>query len=399
MTELPENKNYRITRGITYLFVFLAIWGVFVTRSYSNERYYAVAVVYVITVIVAGIITNENINIEIDETIVIPALMIATWVYGILMGVLRGNDPSLILRNFAGFTFYALAIVIMGVKPDYNIISKIFLFCANVLLVLTPIAFAMMFYAGRGPLLLSIPFLNSFSTGIQATGYALEYFGSILMFVGYGYCLYKMFTTKTVFSWRCIVAAMYAFDLIIISKSGGTTLALLAVSACIFVALFNKNNSRARAFIKLLVFSAVFAVFVIVGAKYIVNIFAQSDEGNSARYQQISFVLNNLSFFGHGLGAEYTELGKGYAIEAVYLDLVYKLGIVSLVPLMIYIYSFGKALMHLFKTEGNWQDVVPLALLGNLFISLGNPTLFSAGTVVEHILALGYMNEIKKGNC
>src|SRR5690606_3660100 len=44
----------------------------------------------------------------------IPILFLFVWAYGVIMGLINGNDIGYIVRNFAGMVFYLAYYIILG---------------------------------------------------------------------------------------------------------------------------------------------------------------------------------------------------------------------------------------------------------------------------------------------
>lgn len=81
-------------------------------------------------------------------------------------------------------------------------------------------------------------------------------------------------------------------------------------------------------------------------------VFGAHNGGNRVRYEQINYVLLHLFILGHGLGTEYGEIGKGYAIEVIYLDIIYKFGIAVIPIFYAYFFTFMKAIKLMKKGTG-----------------------------------------------
>ena len=60
--------------------------------------------------IISTIIFKRNFlkNVNIHRKNKIPLLIFFVWIYGVILGVIRGNQLSLLIQNFAGMVLYIL---------------------------------------------------------------------------------------------------------------------------------------------------------------------------------------------------------------------------------------------------------------------------------------------------
>lgn len=385
-------RQNRLLQVITELYIIVALWGAIKTKSESNGGFYVVTVLYVI--VFAVYMSQRTMHIYLDRINGISLSMAGVWIYGCILGLLQRNNPAYVLRNFSGMLLYMTSYLLINSGISLERLSRMLLKMSVWMTLLTPVAHFLLFVVPgqKGWFLLKIPFLNCLATGIQSIGFTVVYNGAhILLPISYSYCLYQCFSKDRYINRYSFFAL---FDLLIAffwGQSGGLELELLVLTGVMFLVSARKKLTEKKAFIVYCIFSLMIIYILKAGARSVLGIFDPSDGGNSLRYKQIDHILHNLSFLGQGLGAEYTAIGKGYGIEFIHGDLIYKLGVFGLIPIGIYVYTWILSLKILVRTKGDWTDVIPIALMSYIFYALGNPVLFSGGSVIAHILALMYI--------
>ena len=381
-----------------YIYLFFVFWGVIKTEDNSNTAIYFITVIYMVTFIIGRLLTRNKLFIIIDVNLLIASIFCFCWGYGVLVGVLNGNSFDYILRNFSGMLLYPLLLLLINnLKLSNNNLAVFLLVISCMVSALNLISYIALFvfHLGFFEIWINIPILNACKIGEDVGGFYLIYSATGLMMIIYVYALYNFLYYKKYFSWCTVVIIAIGCIVIIVTKSGGFALQLIATSIFMVFALFDKNIS-----IKSLVFivcSTGVLLLLMTTSDFnpIEEIFSHDDGGNIIRYMQIEYILNNLKIEGAGLGATYGAVGRSYGVEVIYLDLLYKLGLVSLLIYGIYIYTFFKSIQLLNRTKGDWKDAVPMALMGYIWYSFGNPNLFAGTSIIAHILALLM---IKKGD-
>jgi hypothetical protein len=124
----------------------------------------------------------------------------------------------------------------------------------------------------------------------------------------------------------------------------------------------------------------------------ITAMFDNNDTANILRYEQLFYLLNDLTIFGKGLGAvipEYSRnLEKPYGFELSYLNLIHKFGVFSLVLIILYCVTLIKAFKNIVKGYNVKYAVIAIGAMCYLLPSIGNPLLFAPQAVVLNCLAL-----------
>lgn len=392
-------KKVYLLRFITEFYIIIGLWGMMKTKNESNEGFYLITVVYFLLFIIC--LSGNKFKCCMDIMSLIPLMMIGVWCYGCIFGIIHGNNIRYVLRNFSGMLLYILVYFFNSANIKIERINKLLLRLSVCLSILTPIAYFFLFVIPdqRGWFVLKIPFLNAFATGIELTGFAVVYSGThCLLTISYGYCLYQCINRDKYINKYLLFAVFDILVAVAFGKSGGLELEILMMTGVMIFFPFLKKITSKKTILLILGITAFILFINRVGLKPLLSIFDPGDEGNSTRYGQINYIFNNLSIFGHGLGAEYIAIKKGYGIEFIYGDLLYKFGIFGVIPIVIYFYTLIKSIKILAKSHGDWSDIIPFALMGYTFYALGNPVLFSGSSVISHILALIYIKEKEKQN-
>jgi hypothetical protein len=120
------------------------------------------------------------------------------------------------------------------------------------------------------------------------------------------------------------------------------------------------------------------------------TIFAAESLGNMERYAQARELLRDVVPFGHGLGAPITSgfsrsAAYPYGFELSFLNVVHKLGVVSL---LYFAFLFYCGFRILTSSTPIVERAAALGLLGYTFPSIGNPVLFAVQAVFLHMIAV-----------
>lgn len=384
-----------LIKVVSYIYIFCVMWGVFVVNA-SQDLLYIMTVLFVLVQCLLLIGSNAKFKIYSGKTEYICLIILTAWLYGIIVGILRGNNVKFVFRNFAGLSLFFLIYIIKNMRLSLKNILNLVLFISTLEAVLLPIAYICLRMGIYG-IYQKIPIISCLELNLDETGYIGILFNSCSMiFVGYIFCLYKCLYLGKIFSKYMVVVIYDALVIMICSRMGGMELALLGLTALMVFAFAGRRMNKWGFTICLIGMLTAVMGMIILNINPIAIIFGRADSGNNERYRQINYVLSHFSAWGHGLGAEYTELGKGYAIEVIYVDLVYKLGLMSIPILGTYAYIMLNAIKILKKTEGNAYDSIPLGLTGCLFFSFGNPFLFSGVSVLSCIIAMLTIENIRK---
>ncbi len=377
---------------LSYLYFIAGVWGL-VSTDNTNTMFYIVTVGYLAVEVCFLAISHRRLILFHDKVSRIPIMMITVWIFGFLAGLLNQNNPAYVVRNFSGITLYFLFYVFTGTGLNIRAVEKIVTVLAAAVVILTLVVYVML-QAGIVNVALEIPFVKCFILNGDGTGYIAVWYSAIgLLPFCYVCSLYRCFHSGKVTVGDLFVIIGSLAVMLICSSTGGVQAMILGMTVILY---FSESGIRVKKVFVLAGVTAAVALvilFIIKGINPLEVIFGAYDGGNQVRYKQISYIFSHLKLFGHGLGAEYTAIGKGYGIEVIYLDIIYKFGIVSIPIFYSYIYTFLKSVKLMKEGDGDYRNAIPFALMGYAFIALGNPVLFSATSVLCHVTALMIMEE------
>ncbi len=384
MTYDLNGKQIRTSEIVLFLYLAISVWGLRSEDSSNVYLYLISAVVLVYTGTIVLLAKNPEVNLPCKSNRIVMRVFLLTYLYGVIGGILNGNEIRYILRNNSGMLIYLWAYVIANLRISEVLIKKVIKYVGVALTIVTPIIYIILFviHLGVWNIVLAVPLLNSFQTGIQEWGFTLEYAGIVMLYAGYAYAVYEvMYYSK----FRYIVLmAIEALLICLLTLSGGRVLELAVLTLLEVMALAKSKANRNNRIIIILMITVVIFMLPLFAS----FIFDPNDGGNQRRITQIQYITENFNVFGHGLGATYREIGQLYGIETIYLDMFYKFGIFVIPVFISYIITYIECFILLSKTDGDWIDAMPLVFMGYLWYSFGNPNLFSVGNVLMHIVAL-----------
>ena len=328
---------------------------------------------------------------------VAPLTFFLVWVYGVLLGIANENNPAFIFRNFAGMAMYCMYFIISSFKLSSERIIKIIINCCLLILLLNLLdlksvaekiavsalsqrilySFNLVFLFTLFPILLGALFFN-----IRQTSFILK--NRFVVFV--------------------LIVLVALFSILLMQSKG----IYLAFAFDVFVILLARfiNNYKLSVLRKAAIFFPIICL-VIIGFVVLNNsevvIFGSKDESNATRITQLELIMKELTLFGKGLGAAFTEpelirdAEYPYALEITYVNLIHKIGILSVFLFLIYLYPVVYAFCLLLKKKRDYifRGLVILGLSTYLFTSIGNPMLFSPFAVFCHCITFVLMNTIK----
>lgn len=337
--------------------------------------------------IVAGHWRDFITDMRISDVTVL--LVLIAWVYGLILGMLNGNDPWLVFHNFFGMSyyFYYFVLVWAGIKQPLILLWIIF----GCLLAIIECAFSIFLHyeriGGLPDYLIYGRFLRFYYNEKIAIALALL---GICLFTSQTFRLREHLSSKL----QPVLAVQLVMILILlllyysVSKGYFIALTFLLGTAGIYALRHHKTGMLAA----ILIYS--FAFFYLADG-YIVlkECFGTHDKGNLVRYEQMRLISQELRFFGTGLGGAISSSAdyvrdpiKVYASELSYLNLIHKLGIVSSLAFFSYFYSMAITLKSLWSLDEKYfMNAAFVGMLSFLFPAIGNPNLFSFVFVILHV--------------
>lgn len=332
--------------------------------KYEKIVLYVIGILFIVTdpsnklLIYSSYFLLGSLLFTLDRNIKIPyysILFILIWFYGVFIGY----NNEYVFRNNIGITFFVFLIYFKNTKLSNDFIFKL-------IYNLTIISISVYLWEIKEMNILEL-IINKTRVNYSISGT----FGFIL----YPYVLARTFnvipnkfnTYKFLDVFLFIILNLIAFLFV---SSKGIYLFIIVT----FILLFKKNIKH------------IFFVMPILYLFYNIDffegftVFGVNDESNLSRMNQFNAIINELSFFGNGWGAEFnSNILKsrdylGYSTELSYLNLIHKIGVFSILIFLYYINLIVK-ILKLKNTNPNKH--LSFGSLFYLFTSLGNPSLFA----------------------
>lgn len=322
----------------------------------------------------------------------IPAYILLVWLYGVMIGLLRGNEFNNIIQNFAGMALYMFYYLFLNRNINIKTICDII--CFSSFLVTLELIISFILHSNGVSLIWPFSNIgfnkwsNSIETGIKVLPYVLEAVSI------WGFFVFASIKKKIT---NVISFGFSAFSILYTNNSGGSLLAFIAIlGVVLFCSVVATRKSKKYWFLSLFFFIIVVIVTIIYESENLVlyNIFSLDSSGNDKRMFQFDLVFDRFKILGNGLGAtfNYFYANKSidtYGLEVSYLNLVDKFGVFSFPLIWFFIKSFIFPVTLFIRNVGdNKTNACAIGLLGYLFIALGNPVLFAPYNVLAHIFSL-----------
>lgn len=330
--------------------------------------------------------------------------ILLSWIYGVVLGLLLHDNVGYVFRNFFGLTLYITVPLLLLIRPSPKSVVTL-IFFAGIFQMLSGIFYSHEF------LLSPASFIITSSLSDIRTFYNTAYVG---IFPIYSVCLayhfsgmrsfgpeFSPWVQKLIKSKLFFLIATYA--LLIPAASKGF---LLAAGLLLFFAIFLflvklVQDGKAR------IYSLTLSLFLIVvmamlSFKYyeLLAFTYSSDEiANAPRSEQYEYLANEISFFGAGLGAPlqsgYSRDETGYGFELTYVNLIHKIGIMSLFLFASYLITLFLGLQKAFSKSNSFLGFMCIGLMGYLIVGAGNPVLLSPTGVILHSLSIYLLVKIQ----
>ena len=364
-------------------------------------------VIYVVLLVVgliAAIDVAQNGNKSNDGGIAewIPVGLFLVWLYGFLLGVFQGNPTEAVFRNFAGMSCYPIYYVFRQLRFTAMDLVKLLLMAGGLNIL---VAFVMHYSIGARDVVLIHDSIEEFL--FENRRFYAQNFVTYLPVIGFlaGVLLVAP-RAQILPSWLhrfarspLLLVIMMGFSVyvaIILTLSKGIILSVLVLAALIFALSFahksypSHRNFAPRFFF--LTITGLILVSAMFSTRYwelISKSFSVDGAGNAIRYEQADVLLDNIRWFGWGLGAAvgsggYARDALGYGFELSFLNVIHKFGVLSLFVFYTYIHAFAGIVRHFARGREYFVGCVALGGLLFLIPAIGNPTLFSPVSVLLH---------------
>ncbi|AZD56206.1 hypothetical protein ACLBNB_22770 [Pseudomonas chlororaphis subsp. aurantiaca] len=378
--------------------IFLSLFLIFVLSIVDGRiSYLAVALFVVSGLLKLGLSTSvvgaRKLNSAQFFIFIMPFFIFLSWCYGVLVGLLNGVEVSYVFSNFAGLSLYIL-FYIFYFSVDVDTSKKALFFSAICSCVFGFYAVYDSFASVGGGELDQVGL-----AGVRTLYSATFLYVAPFLFV----CLVRLFLEKKYgFGFRSDLKAgfgllVFGFILVVPAMSKGFILVFVLMMVFVFMAGYS-SVLRSLVIGKNLFFMTF--LVLLAGALLLFtdfyNIiffsFSSGEGSNSIRSEQFDYLVSEWSFSGAGLGSSlksgYQRDDTGYGFELTYINLINKLGVLSL-PLFL---SYCSALFFGFKFfffDGKWvTGAWVLGLMAFLIPGAGNPLLLAPVFVFMHFIAM-----------
>jgi hypothetical protein len=361
-------------------------------------------------------------------TDLIPLIFFVVWIYGIFIGFLMGNKSEYISRNFFGMITYLTYYMIVSQISKKNLykaiyISSIIVITQNITLVfIRDILSIDIFTNGAVELI-----FGKLSSGASTGQERIYYPGQMLIFGYTSLAASRILSSQNLLPattrmkkvvnrflnhlpiFRKISATLSFFIgiyvMVFVPASKGYLLGLIVLVLVIIAGLsfsFRKLKIK-RGFIVFVAVTAGVSLFFL-GSNYsniLSSIFDSEDVANAARYDQLSYLVNDIHFFGNGLGAVLPDgyqrnSDLPYGFELTYINLLHKFGAFSILLYGGYLVTLVKSFQFLRKKDFPLEySSYALGIMFFMFPSIGNPLLMNPQMILLHCSALALVRDIE----
>lgn len=357
----------------------------------TNMQYLLITLFILIAICSKGLKRRLHKSLSYNFIDLIPILIFIVWLYGVFVGLINNVDNAYVFRNFGGMgfylTFYAFYLIKLNIK---TIIKSVFITA----------------YLGI-PLIFYLTYLALTGGDVSNVGgeRVIFCFLQLIIFIPFvvifGNFFFPINENKKYYIFRNKLSVVLIFVItyitsVIISFSKGMILASLAIMAMIIILRFFKGfklGDVLKILAVIIVFIGILVSFDLLSL--LEELFSNREVSNATRSLQYTYLIDDLNFFGHGLGAGLSNINyvraenAPYAFELTYINLIHKFGFLSIILFFIYIYTFWK-IFQLFgnNPKKNFIGLICIGLMAYVFPSIGNPFLLSPLGVMCHILTL-----------
>ncbi|RZK40532.1 MAG: hypothetical protein EOO90_14745 [Pedobacter sp.] len=381
-----------------FLFLFFIIIGTNFNASISYVIFGVIVLLF--------LITRKRILLRATTWDFLALGFILLWMYGLLLGLYLKNRPEYIVANNAGMILYVVYYLLLQIDISKEKIFQTLLYASASIGIITLLIFVFN--------LLGIPQeivgLLGESTGGASTGQRRVYFVSqISLFPGLAFFIgvyissslqKKQYFNVVKYGEKLKVFLLFLFYTICVAlftASKGFMMGYIFLLFLLPVALFYRGVMNGRLNKKIFFFfGMIIVLFLLLLSLGYVNIitstFDNKDISNLARYEQLYFIINDLTFWGRGLGSVIPgyarNLDKPYGFELSYFSLVHKFGIIGIFAIIFYLIIIWRAMRNIVKGINVKYALVSLGCITYLLPSIGNPLMFAPQAVVLNSFAI-----------
>ncbi|MNK52166.1 hypothetical protein D3C87_710940 [compost metagenome] len=380
--------------------MFVSVFLIFVLSIIDGRvSYLAVALFVVVGAIKIGFSLSKygtrKLNLTQFFVFILPLFIFFSWCYGVILGLLNGVSVGYVFTNFAGLSLYVLFYIFyysVGIE-----VSKKALFYSAICSCVFGFYAVYSSFASVGG--------GGDADQIGLGGLRTLYSSTFLYVVPFLFLsLVSLFVhRKSVWGYgsdfkALVLLAVFGFTLIVPAMSKGFILVFLLMFILVFLEGYSSvlrsltigKNLLVLTFLVLIV-GVLLLLFTDV-YNVILFSFSSGEGSNSIRNEQFDYLVSEWSFSGAGLGSSlvsgYQRDETGYGFELTYINLINKLGVLS-IPLFL---SYASTVFFGFKffffdgkrVTGAWV----LGLMAFLIPGAGNPLLLAPVFVFMHFIAI-----------
>jgi len=329
--------------------------------------------------------------------ILVLAGVVMSWGYGALLGVINLVPFEYVFRNYFGLLLYLLVPIIIMVSPNSKELIYTVMLAGLVQAAygFTSVITGLLYDPYR--FLIESNFYEARS--LYSTGYVAIFplFTLTFAMLILPKKSYLGFFNKTISTGKLTIVCLLSLcALIVPSMSKGYMLAAILLAALLiaislYYSIITRKVNRRQLLIILFVlaFSSYLTIF---HSDLIVYNFSSSEDSNFVRSEQYSYLIAELDWLGHGLGSSlasgYARDETGYGMELSYLNLIHKLGVLSVFLFTSYFITIVVSVLRIIRGIALSESIFSIGLMGYLIVGAGNPVLISPTGVTLHSIAI-----------
>lgn len=382
--------------------IFLLLFFIIIGANFDTGISYAIFGI----IVCLFLITRKKILLKIKAWDFVALGFLALWLYGLGLGIYLDNKVEYIIANNAAMLLYLIYYILLQINISKEKIFNLLIISSWSIAGITFIIFLLnLVGAPQG-----IAELFGKATGGSSTGQRRVYFVSqIALYPALAFFMgayisssvqksdyFKIYNFKQKL-YVFIAFSIYTICVAFFTASKGFMLGYIFLLFILPISLFYKGMSKGFINKKIFFFLALIVVLFLSLLMFgylniITSTFDDKDLANLARYEQLYYLLNDLTFWGKGLGSVIPgysrNLDKPYGFELSYLSLIHKFGVLGLFAVMLYIIIICKAIRNIISGNEVKYAITSIGCITYLLPSIGNPLLFAPQAVVLNSLAI-----------
>lgn len=328
----------------------------------------------------------------------LPLFALIAWLYGVILGLISGNEISYVFSNFLGIVFYIFYFVLLGSRQaGLDAIQTVKLSAFLLLAIL-----AVQCIADNATFKLAI----FEEEGLSAIRLFWTSFASLFAFlVGLGFYGLAYSKTRDLQGGQVISTSSFSnisFITIgvvatVLTGSKGFILGLIVFAMVLFAYAVLAKLRNVRFVVATLIYfvapTVILAVVFSDELAYVLDTLISIETSPEAHRQvQAIELTNDFTPFGRGLGAGlntgYSRDDSGYGFELTYHNVLHKFGFFSVPLLLIMFAPVFISMKNLLYQNHVLESIVALSLMTYLLPGYGNPILFAPVNVILNCYAL-----------